>query len=168
MVEAGVKVHTDCRKRYANPQQIKRKLSVSPPINPAKKRTRDDKGLFNKKTDCLFCGVTIQPESSDYSNVKTDTFADSILKCDNRSDNWTTTVKGRNEYFCGDLHAADCIYHHSCGINFRTDRDVPQQYRSYPPRKQGKSGRPRNQDQEQAFLEMRFYLEANVLYCIVL
>ncbi|KAG1683688.1 Protein eyes shut [Nymphon striatum] len=51
--------------------------------------------------------------------------------------------------------------HHSCSINFRTDRDVPQQYRSCPLRKQRKSGRPRNQDQEQAFLEMCFYLEAN-------
>lgn len=141
VVEAGVKAHTDCRKCYTNPQQIKTKLSANPPISPAKKRTRDAKGLFNNKTDCFFCGVTIQPENSDYSNVKTDTFADSILKCcDNRSDDWATTVKGRIEYFCGDLHAADCIYHHSCSINFRTDRDVPQQYRSCPPRKRRKSG----------------------------
>ncbi|KAG1665324.1 hypothetical protein GQR58_019394 [Nymphon striatum] len=136
VVEAGVKVHTDCRKRYTNPQQIERKLSANPPISPAKKCTRDAKGLFNNKTDFFFCGVTIQPESSDYSNVKTDTFADSILK-------------------------SDCIYHHSCSINFRTDRDVPQQYRSCPPRKRRKSGRPRNQNQEQAFLEMCFYLEAS-------
>ncbi|KAG1669527.1 Sodium channel protein para [Nymphon striatum] len=162
VVEAGVKVHTDCRKRYTNPQQIERKLSANLPISPAKKYTRDAKGLFNNKTDCFFCGVTIQPESSDYSNVKTDTFADSILKCcDNRSDDWATTVKGRIEYFCGDLHAADCIYHHPCSIHFWTDRDVPQQYRSCHPRKRRKSGRPRNQDQEQAFLEMCFYLEAN-------
>ena len=51
--------------------------------------------------------------------------------------------------------------HHFCSINFRTDRDVPQQYRSCPTRKQRKSGRPRYKDQEQAFLEMCFYLEAN-------
>ena len=38
---------------------------------------------------------------------------------------------------------------------------MPQQYHSCPPRKRGKSGRPRNQNQEQAFLEMCFYLEAN-------
>ena len=72
-----------------------------------------------------------------------------------------STVKGRIEYFCGDLHAADCIYHHSCSTNLRIDRDVPQQYCSCPPRKRRKSGRPRNQDQEQAFLEMCFYLGAN-------
>ena len=67
------------------------------PISPAKKRTRDAKGLFNNKTDCFFCGVTIQLESSDYSNVKIDTFADSILKCcDNRSND---CVKDRIEYF---------------------------------------------------------------------
>ena len=77
------------------------------------------------------------------------------------SNDCATTVKGRIEYFYGDLHAADCTYHHSCSIHFRTDRDVPQQYRSCPPRKRRDSGRPRNQDQEQAFLEMCFYLEAN-------
>ena len=80
VVEAGVKVYTDCRKLCTNPQQIERKLSVNlAPISPAKTRTRDAKDLFNNKTDCFFCEVTIQPESSDYSNVKTDTFADSIL-----------------------------------------------------------------------------------------
>ena len=110
----------------------------------------------------FFCEVTIQSESSDYSNVKTDTFADSILKCcDNPSDDWATTLKGRIGYFCVNLHAADCLYYRSCSINFRTDRDVPQQYRSCPPRKRRKSGLPRNQDQVQAVLEMCFYLEAN-------
>ena len=126
MVEVGVKVHTDCRQRCRNPQQFERKLSSNPPISPAKKRTRDAKGLSNNKTDCFFCEVTIQPESSDYSNVKIDTFADSILKCcDNRSNDCVTTVKGRIEYFCGDLHAADCIYHHSCSINLQTDHTEP-------------------------------------------
>ena len=70
--------------------------------------------------------------------MKIDTFADSILKCcDNRSNDCVTTIKGRIEYFCGDLHAADCIYtltltltltliyHHSCSINLQTDHTEP-------------------------------------------
>ena len=103
-------------------------------------------------SDCFLCRVTIPPENSDYSNVKTDTFADSILKCcDNRSDDWAASLKSRIKYFCENLHAADCIYHRFCRINFWTDRDVPKQYRSCSPRKRRKSGRPRNQDQEQDF-----------------
>ena len=90
---AGVQVYTDCRKRCTNTQQFERNLSANPPISPAKKRTRGAKGLFNNKTDCSFCGVTIQSETSDYSNVKIHTFADSILKCcGNRSNNCVTTV----------------------------------------------------------------------------
>lgn len=30
VVEAGVKVHTDCRKRYTNPQQIEKKTECQP------------------------------------------------------------------------------------------------------------------------------------------
>ena len=142
VVEAGVKVRTDCRKLCTNPQQIERKLSANPTFSPTRKRTRDAKDLFNNNTDCFFWGVTIQPESSDYSNVKIDTFTNSILKCcDNCSNDCVTTVKGRIEYFCGDLHAADCLYHHFCSINLWTDRDVPQQYCSYLPRKRRNSGR---------------------------
>ncbi|MCP3852917.1 MAG: hypothetical protein GY694_22215, partial [Gammaproteobacteria bacterium] len=153
VVEAGVNVHIACRKRYTDTRDIEKKEGADPPIN-LKKRTRNTESSFKNKTDCFFCGVTITPDSSDYSEVKTHTFADSIKTfCLTRCDDWATAVKGRMEYYCGDLYAAGCIYHHACDINFRTYRDVPQQYSGCSSKKQRKTGRPRNEDQEQAFFE---------------
>ena len=101
VIASWLRLELRCTQIAVNePTANERKLSANPPISPAKKCTRDAKGLFNNKTGCFFCGVTIQPESSDYSNLKTDTFADSILQCcDNRSDHCATTVRGRIEYF---------------------------------------------------------------------
>lgn len=33
-------------------------------------------------------------------------------------DECSFTMKGRIEYYGGDLHAADCMYHHTCSVNF--------------------------------------------------
>ena len=35
------------------------------------------------------------------------------------------------EYFRGDLHAADCIYHNTCSINFRTGKNISQKVCNY-------------------------------------
>lgn len=98
----------------------------------------------------------------DYSCVRTDTFVAKILaQCEKRTDEWASAVKGRIEYFCRDLHAADSLYHHSCDINFRTGREVPMHHRAGSSSKQRKVGHPKNSDQEQAFLRMCYYLEEN-------
>ena len=77
--------------------------------------------ILYSKTDCLFCGTAIVPGNSDYSYVNTDTFSMTILDCcDSHLDNWSFTVKCRIEHYCGDLHAADCLYHHSCSGHFRS------------------------------------------------
>ena len=42
----------------------------------------------------FFCVVTIQPENSDYRNVKIDTLVDSILKCcEDCSEDWPQLIK---------------------------------------------------------------------------
>ena len=163
VVSAGSKVHTTCRKRYTNPIDIKSHLNQeSKSTGSVKRSARVSSGPFNSKTDCLFCGCSIVVGSLDYSYVKTDNFVKTILECcDDRSDNWSFIVKGRIEYYGCDLHAADCLYHHSCSGNFRSGRDIPLQFQSGPEVKRKKSGRPKNQDQEQAFLKMCSYLEMN-------
>ena len=90
-----------------------------------------------------------------FSFVKTDVFARTILDCcERRSDDWSFAVKGRIEYYGGDLHAADCLYHHSCSVNFRYGFNVPLQYGRVPEAKRRKSGRPKDEEQDQAFLKM--------------
>jgi len=69
--------------------------------------------------------------------------------------------EGGFELFGGDLHAADCVYHKSCDVNFRTFRDIRRQHRLVPESKRKKVGRPTNSDQEQAFYKMCTYFEEN-------
>ena len=80
--------------------------------------------------------------------------------CKKRNDEWALSVKARVEYCGKDLHAHDAIYHQSCSVNFRTGRDIPTQFISGPSRPK-KVGRPKNTDQEQAFLRMCHHLEDN-------
>ena len=44
--------------------------------------------------------------------------------CDARQDKWGADVKSRIN-FIHDLHAADAIYHKSCDVNFRTEKNIP-------------------------------------------
>ena len=57
--------------------------------------------------------------------VKTFEFAKSIKQCCiKRSDQWEFTVLGRVECKISDLYAADCMYHGSSWVNFRTGKQV--------------------------------------------
>ena len=53
------------------------------------------------------------------------------------------------------------MYHHSCDVNFRTGQDVPMHHRTESSSKLRKVGRPKDTDQEQAFLRMCNYFEEN-------
>ena len=124
-------------------------------------------GCYNCRTDCLFCGCTITRDfihgcGDNVSEVKTDVFPQTVLShCEERFDDWSFTVKGRIECFAKDLHAADCIYDQQCSVNFRSDRDIPEQFRTELVTKCKKPGMPQNEDQQQAFLRVCGYLEEN-------
>ena len=81
--------------------------------------------------------------------------------CEIRKDEWAVGVKGRIEYFCKDLHAADSLYHQSCDVNFRTNKGIPIIHMVDPHHKRRKVGRPKGSIQEEAFLKMCQYLEEN-------
>ena len=167
VVAEGLRVHKDCRKWYTNEGDIQRTLKRGrEPSPPRKKSVRVSIGPFNCRTDCLFCGRTVVRDthgrSDNVSEVKTDSFPQSILACcEKRSDDWSFTVKGRIEYFAGDLHAAECIYHPQCSVNFRSGLDIPMDFKGEPLRNCRNTGRPVNEDQQQAFLRVCAYLEEN-------
>ena len=159
-ISAGEKVHSKCRQKYINKKDIKIQQEIK--AEPPKRSSRVATGPFNSQTDCLFCGTTITHGSKDTSSVKTDMLAESILECcDNRADQWAFTVKGRIEYYGRDLHAADCVYHHLCSSSFRNGYNIPIQFHKDPEAKCRKSGRPINEDMEQAFMKVCSYLESN-------
>ena len=167
VVVEGMQVHKDCRKWYTNEGDIQRTLKRAREPSPTRKTSlRVSIGPYNCRTDRLFCGRTVVRDShgrrDDVREVKTDAFPQSILACcENRADDWSFTVKGRIEYFGRDLHAAECIYHQQCSVNFRSGLDIPMDFMVEPSHKRRNAGRPVNEDQQQAFLRVCAYLEQN-------
>ena len=162
VVEVGDKVHSTCRAKYVNARNIKQHCKKNcEPSNILKRTTRACADSFNSKTDCFFCGINVRGNSNS-SHVKTDNITKTILKrCANHSDDWTLIVKSRIEYYGHDLHAADSLYHRQCYINFITGYDIPLQFQSEPMAKLKKTGRPRDNDKDMAFLMVCSYLENN-------
>ena len=137
-VSSGDKVHSACRKRYTNKNIIKNTQEVS--SEPASRSARMSSCPFNSQTDCLFCGTSVSKQQDDFSHVKTDIFVKTILEfCENRSDEWAIAVIGRIEYYGCYLHAADCVYHQRCSVNFRTGFQMPEQYDNLPELKRRKA-----------------------------
>lgn len=62
-----------------------------------------------------------------------------------------------------DLRAADAIYHQTCNVNFRTNRQLPQLYETneLPAAKKRKVGRPQDEERNQAFVKVAKFLEDN-------
>ena len=172
-VEAGTRVHKMCRANHINKKNIaidSKKGGDS--ALPVKRSARVSLGPYDSKTHCLFCGTDtgttsakIDPKGKSVERiyyVKTDAFVQTILvHCKTRGDEWATAVQGRIEYFGGDLHAADCVYHQSCNVNFRTMRNIPRQFTSVESTKRRKSGRPKDSDQDEAFERVCVFLEEN-------
>ena len=73
----------------------------------------------------MFCDQPADLNSVDVSKVVTHQFTETILSCcKDRADEWSHQVSGKIEFYASDLHAADCVYHHSCCTNFRTGKEV--------------------------------------------
>lgn len=166
----GDKVHASCRKRFTDKKDIERSKNVSVESEPStsKRKCRSSDGTFNSKTDCFLCGQLMDVSNkryprSEFITVRTDTFPKTMQDiCEKRNDSWALDVKGRLEYFQSDLHAADCVYHHSCSTNFRIGKGIPYQYRRKDDsHKKLKAGRPENELVTEAFFRVCSYLEEN-------
>ena len=163
---ADCKVHSGCGKWYINKRDIENQKKKDASSSTSSRRSkRLAGGPFDMKTNCFFYGTRVVLGQTDYSYVKTDNCTRTILQyCESRKDDWAFIVKGRIEYHGSDLHAADGIYHHICRSSFRNGYDIPIQFKcetSPSDPKRRKSGRPKDEDQEQAFERMCKYLEIN-------
>ena len=122
-----VHVHESCRKEYLNvpSQQIKRPAATDGVPETGKVRfMRSSVETFDWKGSCFLCGKlamkdTKHPASqSKGREAKTDKVMQTMLRlCEERQDNWAFEVQGRL-LTCGDLHAADAVYHVKCYCNF--------------------------------------------------
>ena len=133
----GQQVHQNCRREYCRPSSIKRaKRSVSEETtNSRRSFTRKAEQCFSFKTDCFFCGTKVEfglnskrKRLGEAFSVTTIETKDTTLKiCSERNDAWSEAIRARlmNVH---DLPAADAIYHQTCNVNFRTNRQLPQLY----------------------------------------
>ena len=170
----GQQVHQNCRREYCRPSSIKRaKKSVLEETTSSRTRrsfTRKAEQCFSFKTDCFFCGTKVEFGSDskrkrlgEAFSVTTIETKDTILRiCSERNDEWSETIRARlmNVH---DLPAADAIYHQTCNVNFRTNRQLPQLYETdeLPAAKKRKVGRPQDEEKNQAFVKVAKFLEDN-------
>lgn len=161
------RLHVKCRKEFTEPNRIvsattKQALEEQPSIS-----LRPKTPVFNFNEHCFFCGKAAKFEDGkkrghDVFPVRTDPdgLMSSVAKlCQERNDTWGKEVKGRLA-FASCLHAADAVYHQSCSVNFRTFKDVPKQHASSSAPKRT-SGRPVNEETENAFQKAIAYFEDN-------
>lgn len=168
----GQQVHQNCRREYCRPSSINRaKKSVSDETTSSRRSlTRKAEQCFSFKTDCFFWGTKVElglnskrKRLGEAFRVTTIETKDTILKiCSERNDDWSETIRARlmNVH---DLPAADAIYHQTCNVNFRTNRQLPQVYEAdeLPVMKKRKIGRPQNEEKNQAFVKVTKFLEEN-------
>ena len=122
-----VHVHESCRKEYVYVPvpHVKRPLITDDVEETGKvKFLRSAVESFDWKRNCFLCGKpavkdTKHPGSrSKVREAKTDKVTQNMLRlCEERQDNWAFEVKGRL-MTCGDLHAADAVYHVKCHRDF--------------------------------------------------
>ena len=162
-VKAGTSVHKTCRVNHTNKKDLVNASKKDVSAQSVKRSARVSLGPYDSKMHCFFCGTDAKRNSEErICYVKTDAFVQTILvHCKTRGDEWAVAVQGRNEHFGGDLHAADCVYHQSCNVNFRTMRDIPRPFTSVESAKRRKSGRPKDHDQDEAFEKVCVFLEEN-------
>ena len=132
--ESGLKQELVLTKRvnHINKKDIAIASRKVDSARPVKRGARVSLGSYDSRTHCLFCGtVTTKKDPKRKSDerifyAKTNAFVPTILLlCKTRGDEWATAVQSRIDYFRGDIHATDCVYHQSCSINFCTMRNIP-------------------------------------------
>ena len=75
--------------------------------------------------------------------------------CDVHNDDWSQKVISHIAH-AQDLCAAAAMYHNKCSVNFRTGKQIPQEY---IPAKKSKSGRPEDEVRCAAFMKVAECLE---------
>ena len=138
LVEKGMIVHKNCRKRYINTdgdQNIvkKRKTEIGS-IPSASLRSKASHG-FKYSTYCILCetiavdedgqkfGDVYQIRSLDCQNKLIEACDDRLIFFEN-GDQWTENVRDRI-FFANDLIAKDALYHNQCNVNFRNIKSMP-------------------------------------------
>jgi len=127
-----VLVHNECRRDYVDErrfaQQQKRKVEVDEGECETPKLLRSKLGTFTWKTDCFLCATVVDKSDKGKHRMReacTENISSTVhQKCLDRADEWAFEVQGRLAV-CGDLRAADAVYHTHCYKCFTGGRPKP-------------------------------------------
>ena len=165
VTKVGDTVHISCRKSYTVITVARTQKASEAASGDIKTHNLRTDGLFSYKSNCLFCENPVT-EREKYKKLgfqvisKNRDFDISILKiCEERSDAWALSVKGRIAYV-NDLHSEDAVYHQICSVNFRTGKCTPKKYERRVS-SGSKRGRPSDINRETAFTLVANYLRDN-------
>ena len=166
----GQIVHSKCRKDFCAPNSIisaNRKRDHDLAEGTSTPSTRQSTTPFDYNSNCLFCGHPDKYHGKKDGHklipIRTFDFQVNVLEhCVKRDDEWSSLVRARIEY-AQDLHALDAVYHHICSTNFRTQRQIPQQFMLDVDikRKRPKPGRNPDAQRVEAFDKVIAYFEGN-------
>ena len=156
----GSVVHQKCRKRHVDKKDIAQKLNLQNQNKPGEEQDSVARSKRQRLTVeerhgmCIFCTNIVDIDGGDGSKVETHNFSKTILECcESRGDEWAFVVKGKINFYQGDLPARDVVYHQSCSSNFRTGKSIPIKHRASQPEAVNRGGRPVNEVQYNAFRE---------------
>ena len=133
-----INCHKSCVSTYTSKEHVQRHLKrvnqEKPSSSIPRKKTRlSSEDIFSFQRDCLFCGELCVLEKDKKNperwkpaylcrEVKDKSLKQSILEmCDEREDEWATSVRIRVQGAISDLHAADARYHVQCKAKFMTN-----------------------------------------------
>ena len=185
VTQHGQRVHTYCRQQHVNPLCIERdsRRPDEPDGAVSCVLRRSESPMFDFKEHCLYCGTSAKfhkcnKRGIDVYCVRTIDLKETVLEdCRKRQsknieDRWSQIVAGRLAYVT-DLPSEESVYHQTCSVNFRTGREIPQQFcsddvakkvkrgRPLKGSKTANQGRPVQQQQCEAFLKVAEYIVDN-------
>ncbi len=164
--QPGDMVHRKCRKDFTHEFYVRKAekeaiAAQEQDKSDSQQRLRSSTPTFNMKEQCFYCGNMAKTDSK---RKATDVYqVRSMAKCEERGDQWAADVKQRILPI-SDLPAADAVYHKSCDINFRTNKQIPLQHcgeQQQVSKRARQSGRPVDLIQEECFQKVVTYFEKN-------
>lgn len=126
---AGISVHVLCRKIFfGKKDEIKKRQTATRAL--ARKCSYSwtcSSQYYSLLILRYLCGLFFQTQTKIKAfQIITDDFAETIKRyCDMRCAEWSFKVKGRLEYYLNDLHAAECVYHHTWSVKLRSGKHIP-------------------------------------------
>ena len=146
----GISVHSECRKKYTHPTNLKKCSATNKPESLGESYTLRSKDTsFDFKSQCMFCDDILNKSKLKYSHVTTLHFGSNIKAlAQKREDDLSKNVLKHLSDSC-DLVAKEAKYHINCYNKF------------FKPLTENNVGRPKDDAKNIAFIQLCDFIREN-------